>query len=48
VENLVGYAKRDLMVPQAPFGDLAAANAAAAAIRAFSSASESTSGTGTR
>jgi transposase len=30
VENLVGYAKRDLMVPQAPFGDLAAANAAAA------------------
>ena len=26
VENLVGYAKRDLMVPQAPFGDLAAAN----------------------
>ncbi len=31
VENLVGYAKRDLMVPQAPFGDLAAANAAAAA-----------------
>jgi len=31
VEHLVGYAKRDLMVPQAPFGDLAAANAAAAA-----------------
>src|ERR1700677_4772825 len=31
VENLVGYAKRDLMVPQAPFGDLTAANAAAAA-----------------
>jgi transposase len=31
VENLVGYAKRDLMVPQAPFRDLAAANAAAAA-----------------
>jgi transposase len=31
VENLVGYAKADLMVPQAPFGDLAAANAAAAA-----------------
>ena len=30
-ENLVGYAKADLMVPQAPFGDLAAANAAAAA-----------------
>jgi transposase len=30
-ENLVGYAKSDLMVPQAPFGDLAAANAAAAA-----------------
>jgi transposase len=29
VENLAGYAKRDLMVPQAPFGDLAAANAAA-------------------
>src|SRR6202035_1119079 len=28
VENLVGYAKRDLMVPQAPFGDLAAADAA--------------------
>jgi transposase len=31
VENLVGYAKSDLMVPQAPFGDLTAANAAAAA-----------------
>jgi transposase len=31
VENLVGYAKADLMAPQAPFGDLAAANAAAAA-----------------
>lgn len=31
VEHLVGYAKADLMVPQAPFGDLAAANAAAAA-----------------
>jgi len=31
VENLVGYAKRDLMIPQAPLGDLAAANAAAAA-----------------
>ena len=31
VENLVGYAKRDLMVAQAPFGDLAAANAAAMA-----------------
>jgi transposase len=30
VENLVGYAKADLMIPQAPFGDLAAANAAAA------------------
>jgi transposase len=30
-ENLVGYAKSDLMVPQAPFGDLAAANAQAAA-----------------
>jgi hypothetical protein len=29
VENLVGYAKSDLMVAQAPFGDLAAANAAA-------------------
>jgi hypothetical protein len=31
VENLAGYAKTDLMIPQAPFGDLAAANAAAAA-----------------
>ena len=31
VENLVGYAKSDLMVPQAPFGDLAVANAQAAA-----------------
>ena len=31
VENLAGYAKADLMVPQAPFGDLAAANTAAAA-----------------
>ena len=31
VENLVGYAKADLMVSQAPFGDLAAANAAARA-----------------
>lgn len=31
VENLVGYAKADLMVPQAPFADLYAANAAAAA-----------------
>jgi transposase len=31
VENLVGYAKRDLMVPQAPFAGLAAANGAAAA-----------------
>ena len=30
VENLVGYAKADLMVPQAPFGDFGAANAAAA------------------
>jgi hypothetical protein len=30
VEKLVGYAQRDLMIPQAPFGDLAAANAAAA------------------
>ena len=29
MENLVGYAKRDLIVPQAPFTDLAAANAAA-------------------
>jgi len=31
VENLVGYAKTDLMIPQAPFDDLLAANAAAAA-----------------
>jgi transposase len=31
VEHLVGYAKSDLMVPQAPFAGLAAANAAAAA-----------------
>jgi len=31
VEHLVGYAKADLMIPQAPFGDLAAANVAAAA-----------------
>jgi transposase len=31
VDNLVGYAKADLMVPQAPLGGLAAANAAAAA-----------------
>ena len=31
VENLVGYAKSDLMTPQAPFGDLAAGNVAAAA-----------------
>jgi len=31
VENLVGYAKTDLMVPQAPFDDIVAANAAAAA-----------------
>jgi hypothetical protein len=30
VENLVGYAKTDLMVPQAPFTDLTAANQAAA------------------
>jgi len=30
-ENLVGYAKVDLVVPQAPFGGLAAANVAAAA-----------------
>ena len=30
VENLVGYAKQDLLLPQAPFTDLAAANAAAA------------------
>jgi transposase len=29
VEHLVGYAKRDLIVPQAPFGDLTAANIAA-------------------
>jgi transposase len=29
VENLVGYAKRDLIVPQAPFTDMTAANAAA-------------------
>ena len=29
VENLVGYAKRDLIVPQAPFTGLAAANTAA-------------------
>ena len=25
MENLVGYAKTDLMVPQPPFGDLTAA-----------------------
>jgi hypothetical protein len=31
VENLVGYAKRDLLVPQAPFTDLRAANVAARA-----------------
>ena len=31
VENLVGYAKADLMVAQAPFGDFTAANDAAAA-----------------
>jgi transposase len=31
VENLVGYAKRDLLVPQAPFTDLTAANDAARA-----------------
>src|SRR5262247_950791 len=30
VEHLVGYAKADLLVPQAPFGGLAAANGAAA------------------
>jgi Integrase core domain len=30
VENLVGYAKTGLIVPQAPFGDFTAANAAAA------------------
>lgn len=30
VEHLVGYAKRDLMIPQVPFDDLAAANGAAA------------------
>jgi transposase len=34
VENLVGYAKRDLMVPRAPFGDLAAADLAAANLAA--------------
>lgn len=31
VEHLVGYAKADLLVPQAPFADLAAANRAARA-----------------
>jgi transposase len=31
VEHLVGYAKADLMIPQAPFGGLAAANEAARA-----------------
>jgi transposase len=31
VEHLVGYAKRDLMIPQQPFGDLTSANEAAAA-----------------
>ena len=31
VENLVGYAKADLMIPGAPFPDLATANAAASA-----------------
>jgi transposase len=31
VENLVGYAKHDLIVPQAPFDDLAVANEAARA-----------------
>jgi hypothetical protein len=31
VENLVGYAKRDLIVPQMPFADLGAANEAARA-----------------
>ena len=31
VENLVGYAKADLVIPGAPFTDLAAANAAAVA-----------------
>ncbi|MBE1609989.1 hypothetical protein HEB94_006837 [Actinopolymorpha pittospori] len=30
VERLVGYAKTDLLLPQAPLGDLSAANAAAA------------------
>jgi transposase len=30
VENLVGYAKRDLMIPQVPFTDVAQANVAAA------------------
>jgi transposase len=29
VENLVGYAKRDLIVAQAPFTDMTAANIAA-------------------
>jgi transposase len=29
VENLVGYAKRDLIIPQVPFADMAAANEAA-------------------
>jgi hypothetical protein len=31
VENLVSCAKRNLLVPQAPFSDVASANAAAAA-----------------
>lgn len=30
IGGLVGYAKSDLVVPQAPFGDLTAANVAAA------------------
>ena len=31
MENLVGYAKRDLIIPQAPFTSMTAANAAASA-----------------
>ncbi len=31
MEHLVGYAKRDLLVPQAPFTHMAAANQAARA-----------------
>jgi transposase len=33
VEHLVGYAKRDVITPQAPFDDLAAGNAAAGSPR---------------